>query len=247
MMSDPERLLESGTVDPEVRELLQSLRNVSPKPGAGAESWGIMAAKIAALPVLATASQSAAQVGPTVQGGAVAAGASKAIALKVAAGALATALFGAGILVLRAEPSAPAAKPLPAAVVAPVSAPMIAAAEPASTEPAPAATPADKPLNPPSTASAVTRRSLLDAEASMLARARSELRSGNPRAAETLLNQLQSTIPRGQLGQERDVLAVEVLAANGNTEAAKRKARAFIAAHPTSPHSARLERLVGER
>jgi outer membrane protein assembly factor BamD (BamD/ComL family) len=81
----------------------------------------------------------------------------------------------------------------------------------------------------------------------MLARARSELRSGNPRAAEALLNQLQSTIPRGQLGQERDVLAVEVLAANGNTEAAKRKARAFIAAHPTSPHSARLERLVGER
>jgi len=204
-----------------------------------------MAAKVAALPVLATASRSAAQIGPTVQGGAVAA--SKAIALKVAAGALATTLLGAGILVLRAEPSAPTTKPLPTAVAPPVPKPVVAMPEPANTEAAPAAAPVDKPLNQPSTASAATRRSLLDAEASMLAKVRSELRSGNPRAAGALLNQLQSTVPRGQLGQERDVLAVEVLAANGNTEAAKRKARAFIVAHPTSPHSARLERLVGER
>jgi hypothetical protein len=247
MMSDPERLLESDTVDPEVRELLQSLRNVSPEPGTGEKSWGVMAAKITALPVLATASKSAAQVG-AVQGNVVAAGAAKAIAVKVAAGVLATTLLGAGIVVLRAEHAAPSSvvKPVPAATVPPA-APVGAPAEPTTASPTTPTAPAEKPLGPPSLGSTATRRSQLDAEASLLAKARGELRSGNARAAEGLLNQLQSAFPRGQLGQERDVLAVEVLAANGNMALAKRKARAFIAAHPTSPHSAKLERLVGER
>ena len=237
MMSDPERLLESSTVDPEVRELLQSLRNVAPEPGTGAKSWGVMSAKIAALPVLATASKSAAQAAPA------AFVASKAVALKVVAGALATALVGASVLLLRSEhampppPQEPKAKPVPA-IVAPVeqsvAPPKIEQEPPGRSE---------KALNPPP----ANRRSALDAEASLLSKARSELRSGNTAAAEATLNQLQSTFPRGQLGQEREVLAVEVLAANGNMTAARRRARAFIAAHPTSPHSAKLERLVGER
>jgi hypothetical protein len=250
MMSDPERMLESDSVDPEVRELLRSLRNVSPEPGTGTKSWSVMASKIAALPVLATASKSAAQVG-AVQGNVVAAGAAKAVAVKVAAGALATTLLGAGILVLRAEHAAPpsGAKPVPAAAIAPAVpvALVVAPAEPATANPTVPAVPSEKPLGAPNPGAAATRSSQLDAEASLLAKARGELRSGNARAAEARLFQLQSTFPRGQLGQERDVLAVEVLAANGNMAAAKRKARAFIAAHPTSPHSAKLERLVGER
>lgn len=106
--------------------------------------------------------------------------------------------------------------------------------------------PVDKPTNTPMPVGP-TRRSQLEAEASLLAKARSELRSGNSRAAEATLSQLQSTVPRGQMGQEREVLAVEVLAANGKMAAARRRARAFIAAHPGSPHSAKLERLVGGR
>lgn len=81
----------------------------------------------------------------------------------------------------------------------------------------------------------------------MLAKVRSQLHGGDPHAALATLNQMQSAFPNGELTQERDVLAVEVLAANGNTAAAKRKANAFIAAHPTSPHSARLERFVESR
>jgi len=46
------------------------------------------------------------------------------------------------------------------------------------------------------------------------------------------------------LGQEREVLAIEVLAAQGNAAAAKRRAQAFIAAYPKSPHSATLARFV---
>jgi hypothetical protein len=231
MMSDPERLFESPTADPQVRELLQSLRKVSPEPGTGAKSWAVMSAKIAVLPVLATASKSAAQ---TV--GAV----SKAVALKVAAGAVATALLGTGVLLLRSEHAPPPeAKPVLAVTAAPVIEPSVAPAEPPKAEPEPAARSEKAPP--------ATRRSLLDAEASLLSKARSELRSGNTGAAEAALNQLQSTFPRGQLGQEREVLAVEVLAANGSMAAARRRARAFIAAHPTSPHSAKLERLVGER
>jgi hypothetical protein len=244
-MSDPERLLESSAAHPEVRELLQSLRDVSPAPGESARSWNVIAAKVAALPVLATASKSAAQVGSGAQLGTVVAGASKGLALKVVAGALATALLGAGALVLRAERTepSPGPKPVPSATpgtpAEPAEAPSIEAASSAAT--------AEKPIAPALPAAGAVRGSSLDLEASMLARVRSELRSGNSRAAEATLNRLQNTLPKAQMGQEREVLAVEVLAANGNMAAARRKAHAFIAAHPGSPHNAKLKRLVGDR
>jgi outer membrane protein assembly factor BamD (BamD/ComL family) len=99
----------------------------------------------------------------------------------------------------------------------------------------------------PSAGIASPRVSRLDAEASLLAKVRSQLHSGDPHGALATLNQLQTAFPNGQLTQERDVLTVEVLAANGNTAAAKRKANAFIAAHRSSPHSAKLERFVESR
>jgi hypothetical protein len=46
------------------------------------------------------------------------------------------------------------------------------------------------------------------------------------------------------LSQEREVLAIEVLAAQGNTDAARRRAKAFIALHPKSPHSPQLKRFA---
>jgi outer membrane protein assembly factor BamD (BamD/ComL family) len=84
----------------------------------------------------------------------------------------------------------------------------------------------------------------LDAEASLVAAVRHELQSGKPRAALATLAQLQSQLPNGQLRQEREVLLVEALAASGNTAAAKSKASAFIAAHPASPLSAKLARVI---
>lgn len=244
-MSDPERLLESSTADPEVRALLQSLRDVTPAPGERARSWTFIAAKVAALPVLATASKSAAQVGSGAQVGTVVAGASKGLALKVVAGALATTLIGTGVLVLRAERTGPSPGTKSVASATPTE--PAAAAAPPSIEAASSAATAEKPSTPPLPAASAVRGSPLDLEASLLARVRRELRSGNSRAAEATLNRLQNALPKAQMGQEREVLAVEVLAANGNMTAARRRAHAFIAAHPDSPHNAKLKRLVGDR
>ena len=86
----------------------------------------------------------------------------------------------------------------------------------------------------------------MDVEASLLAKVRKALRSGDQHGALVTLNQLQSVMPRGALMQEREVLTVEVLAANGNLGGAKRHAAAFVAAHPTSLYSVKLQRFVDE-
>jgi outer membrane protein assembly factor BamD (BamD/ComL family) len=78
----------------------------------------------------------------------------------------------------------------------------------------------------------------------LLARARAELRRGNAVSAQQMLEQMRVKFPSGVLGQEREVLSIEVLAARGNGDAARRRARAFIAAYPKSPHSAQLARFA---
>jgi len=241
-MSDPERLLKSSTADPEVRELLQSLRGIKPSSGAAIGSWGAMAAKVATLPSVVPPPS----VPPVAPHGAVS-GASHVLALKVSGALVATSVLGGGLYWARAAQNAGRPSPL----VAPVSA--AAAARPAPV-PAPESSPGEPsatiedtpppPSSPQLPLSAAQRVSRLDAEASLLSKVRAALRSGDAHGALIVLNQLQAQFPKGALGQERDVLAVEVLAANGNTAAAKRKAAAFIAAHPSSPHSAKLERFV---
>jgi outer membrane protein assembly factor BamD (BamD/ComL family) len=81
----------------------------------------------------------------------------------------------------------------------------------------------------------------------LLAKARSALHNGDAHGAALALSQLQSAFPKGALGQEREVLAIEVLAENGNLAAARKRANAFIAAHPSSPHNAKLERFLEAR
>ncbi len=249
-MGDPERLLKSGAADPQVRELLQSLRGIAPEANMGVSSWGVMAAKVATLPTVVPAPGSApaapaAPAAPGALAGGIAGGVSQVIGLKLLAVAVASTVLGVGVYWVHAANQRPNRA---AGTVAPTAVARLAAsqqaAEPSSDQAALDldATPVQSDGNP-SPASA-TRISRLDAEASMLAKAHSLLRSGDSHAALLTLNQLQSTFPRGALTQERDVLWVEVLAASGNTAAAKRKAAAFIAAHPRSPHSAKLERFV---
>jgi hypothetical protein len=48
-MGDPERLLRSRSVNPLVRDLLETFRSVSPAPSASLKVWRALAAKIAAL------------------------------------------------------------------------------------------------------------------------------------------------------------------------------------------------------
>jgi hypothetical protein len=151
-------------------------------------------------------------------------------------------------------PNAPAAVPASSA---------IEAAEPARVEqavPAPVQQAAPAPVSaeslprtpgePATTAS--TKRAdpsarsadSLEAESALLTEARAELRGGDARAAMATLDKLRTQFPKGVLNQEREVLAIEVLAATGDTEGASRKARAFSDAHPNSPHTAKLRRFI---
>lgn len=260
-MSDPHRLLSKfGDADDTERELLSSIERADPPEGAKAEAWARLSAQIAAVAVVgsvthaAAASTSAAAEGAQASLGAKAAapalfklfGAKAVVALAVGGAAIGgTALW----VHSRARPvaiSAAAAVPAPVASPAPV-APTPAAADPVTApEPAPVSVTDLAPAATPDTAAKPSaeqrRRDQLSAESALLTRARADLRNGNAAGAQQLLNRLQAQFPKGVLGQEREVLAIEVLAARGNAAAAKKRAQAFIAAYPESPHSAQLSR-----
>jgi hypothetical protein len=245
-MSDPERLLMSSDVDPAVLELVESLRGIGPEEGASLATWPAMAARVAALPVvLAPPSLAPASPAPPALPAPLFAGASKLLALKLIGVAATSTVVGAGVLWMRPKPHAPAVTARVAVSVAmPVAAPNSLSQVSPFDSAQPMATPEKAGSPSPVSGIPLTHSSRLDAEASLLAKVRSSLRGGDPHAALAALNQLQSAFPNGGLMQEREVLSVEVLAANGNLAAAQRKASAFIAAHPTSPYSAKLQRFV---
>lgn len=258
MTRDPERWLSaSSDADGFERELLHSIHDVSPRPRAKEEAWTRIAAQMSAV-ALVTGGASAAATHAAASSAAVAAGSglksglvalSQSLAAKVVLG-LAVASAGAFVATRRSESPATehAAAQRPTAAPAPALAPPVQASqiEPAPVERGSSVSPAAE-VSEPSRAPA--KRSLRDdiaAESSRLAEARAELRRGNPKAAQVILNRLRSEFPRGALGQEREVLAIEALAAEGNRAAAKRRIQAFVAAHPNSPHNGALARFLGE-
>ncbi|WP_437594908.1 tetratricopeptide repeat protein [Sorangium sp. So ce1000] len=85
---------------------------------------------------------------------------------------------------------------------------------------------------------------MLRAESALLTEARSKLRAGDAAGAAAILDRLRAQFPNGVLRQEREVLAIDVLAARGNAQEAKRRAQAFIQQYPKSPHSAKLRRFL---
>lgn len=96
----------------------------------------------------------------------------------------------------------------------------------------------------PAPGSAEDRERLLREEREMVNQARTALRGGDTGGAMRLLEQARVKFPNGALGQEREALAIETLAKSGAREAASARAAAFIKAHPTSPHAARLQLFV---
>lgn len=96
----------------------------------------------------------------------------------------------------------------------------------------------------PAPGSAEDRERLLREEREMVNQARTALRGGDTGGAMRLLEQARVKFPSGALGQEREALAIETLAKSGAREAASTRAAAFIKAHPTSPHAARLQVFV---
>ena len=238
MSGDPERLLSlSSSAEPLERDLLGSVRHVGPPDGAKEEAWRGITAQIAVVAAASAASGTSAAAATKASAGTLASwGLSTKVAAVVAASGLA---LGGGYLALPGNE--PATAPGPARVaVPPVITQASAKALPSLPEPSALGPVEDAPsrkLEPP-------RQDLLKAESSLLRQARAQLRAGNMAGAQASLDRLQSQFPKGMLSQEREVLAIEVLYARGNVDGAKRRARAFVKAHPKSPHSAKLSRFI---
>lgn len=134
----------------------------------------------------------------------------------------------------------------PPAVVTVAAAPELAEL-PKSNSPArrtPAAAHRDEP--PEALAPSVTQmpESALTKESALVVAARAKLRQGDTAGASAALHELDQVAPRGKLTQEREILRIELLAAKGDQAGASRRAKAFLAAHPNSPHAARLARFA---
>jgi hypothetical protein len=80
-------------------------------------------------------------------------------------------------------------------------------------------------------------------EGALLLKARRAL-SSDPSAALALTDDAAARFPEGPLAPEREVLAIEALAALGRMPAARARLVAFRARYPQSPHLAHLDTLV---
>ena len=231
-MSDPERLLSgSGSEHLFERALLDDLRVVTVPTQAKGLVWaaltvqGLQAATMAASGAAVTSFWRAAFQ--------AAVSSKAALAVPV----LVTALTAGAVLRHRAVAPTPSARPVPVTFAAAPSAPASPTSEP--TAPLEAALPRTVHLLSPG-----PRKDRLARESVLLTRARAELRAGDAALAQGTLSRMQKEFGSGALRQEREVLAIEALAAQGSAKAADRLARAFIAAHPESPHAEPLRRFI---
>jgi outer membrane biosynthesis protein TonB len=103
--------------------------------------------------------------------------------------------------------------------------------------PAPEAAPA-----PPPAAPIDARR--LAAEVAVLDRARAALRRGDADAATAALDEHARDFADGALGAEAEVVRIEALVHAGQADAARERARAFLARFPQSPLAKRLRSLA---
>jgi len=83
-------------------------------------------------------------------------------------------------------------------------------------------------------------------EARLVSHARSALNAGNVAQAMQSLQVARSRFQNGVLVQEREALWIEALARSGQRSAAAELGQAFLRAHPSSPHAARVRNVLGQ-
>jgi hypothetical protein len=120
-------------------------------------------------------------------------------------------------------------------------APPVAETPPPATEVSPAAPSAERVL-PEKAFESAAAPAVVETEMQRVARARGELRSGDAPGALRTLRALELDEPSGLLTQEREALLIEALATSGEREAARRRAAAFLARYPRSPHATAVRR-----
>lgn len=227
---------------------------------------GAAAAAKAGAGAAAKASAGAASAGAAGAGAAGAAGAGAGVAVGAAKVGLAmkigaaVALVGAVSVGTVAVTSSP--RPAPTGLVATTSPPPPEAtpsaprargtdlAPPPSAEPIVSAPSASAPAprvsapSPRASASAPVIDEGPEAEVKLLERAQDALR-GRPAEALALSQEHARRFPRGMLGQEREVIAIEALAKLGRTDEARARADRFRARFPGSSHARRIDAILG--
>jgi len=243
-MSDPKHLTDDGSEATDFeRELLlaaQDVRLAAPEKQA---IWAGVA--LQCLPVVAPAAAANAGLGA---GSKLGLGLSPLLKGLIVAASVGGASAGAYLLTRAPGPASHAA-----ATPAPASAQAQAQAGAAVV---PSATPAELPaaamasVVPPVSsaftghASIAESQSALRDESSAVLEIRRTLRAGDAGGALRLLEQARQRFPRGALSQEREALGIEALAKSGATDAASRKAEAFLRAHPKSPYAADVQSFI---
>jgi TolA-binding protein len=254
-MSDPARLL-SGEADDFEKQLLGSWGTEQPSDAARARVLAI-----AGVGAVAGGAAVAAKVGAAAGGSLVPkAGAAGAVAITKWIVICAIGVATAGVTYQYARraghettvPSAApttvggATAPLPSPAAAPATLPRAedtTAVTPATQEPSP------RSATSPRHASGADKRSsdpALGEQVSALDRARRALGDGDSAGALRQLDDYESRFPRGALVEEAEVLRVESLLASGDRASAARVGGRFLAAHPDSPHAARVRALLGQ-
>ena len=257
-MSEPRRLLsDPDGATPFERGLLESYSAEQPSA----------AARTRALGIASVAAGTVATIGVAAGAGAAApkaAGLAGLAVFKWVVIGVAVAGAATTVVVVRPDPepvvvvttSTKASTVAPAkatAAVAPT--PQVTAAAEAMVEP-PAISPADlraapsapAPVAPRATpvaaAPAAPASGSLPAEIAALDRARKALEGGDPAQALTLVDAYQSQYPNGTFSEEAEVLRIEALAKRGDRARATSAGQRFLAAHPTSPHAARIRAIL---
>ena len=230
MSDDPQRLLDQPTTNRSLRSALAEARKESPDVAVRARLAASIGLPRGPVPV------------------------SLAPRRRVLKAILGVALVVAGASALRASREAPPVSP-PAPPLARPSEPTVrapVAVDATPTEPsvsAPAVSAPEAPEAPPRTprsaqpvASAPLRAQ--PSEAQLLADARTALRRQNTERARALLDEHAKRFPNGTFVQEREVLRIDLLLAEGSSTAARDAASRFLERWPESAHAPRLRTIA---
>jgi hypothetical protein len=142
--------------------------------------------------------------------------------------------------IVAVAPQAP--KPTPASPAAPAPQTVSENALPLAVDPTPAAPlKSERVVAKPALTSEALRAELMALDA-----ARAALAAGNGQGALSLLDAYDRGNPRGLLKLEAEVLRIDALAKSGRPDAARRRARAFLARYPNSVLASRVRGYTAE-